>query len=143
MITKKFSKSAIIFFGIIVLAMFGLLFLNSNTILADDDDDDKYEERDREDDDDDKYEKKKKKNIEPVKSAPVPQISPQEVSPAVPEAPKAKTSASDLKKISDSDTDGIADLFDAHPGEDDFIYKVKDRNSDGIADDLEFLKINR
>lgn len=39
----------------------------------------------------------------------------------------------------DSDSDGIIDILDAHQGEDDFAYAVKDSNNNGIADDLEYL----
>ena len=139
MITKKFSKFAITFFGIIVSAMFGFLFLNSNTILADNDDDDRYEKyEDEKDDDKDEDRKEKKQKVEPAK--PVPQV----IVNAQNAPSAAASSASSLKtRIYDTDTDGIADLFDAHPGEDDFIYRIEDRNSYGIADDLEFLKINR
>ena len=133
---QKFSKFAITF-SIIVSAMFDFLFLNSNTILADNDDDDRYE----------KYEDEKmmiKMRIEKRKQKVEPAAGSQVIVNAQNAPSAAASSASSLKtRIYDTDTDGIADLFDAHPGEDDFIYRIEDRNSDGIADDLEFLKINR
>lgn len=124
-----------------MLAVFGFLFLSSDASLADDDDDDRYEEYEKDDDDDEKDKKKKKKTAEPVKTIPQPQII-QAVPPAVP-APAAKAPAPDLTRIYDTDADGIVDAIDAYPGEDDFIYKIEDGNRNGIADDLEFLKINR
>jgi len=121
-----------------MLAVFGFLFLSSNAGLADDDGDDRYEEYEKDDDDDDeKDKKKKKKTAEPVKIISQPQII-----RAVP-APAAKAPAPDLTRIYDTDADGIVDAIDAYPGEDDFIYKIEDGNRNGIADDLEFLKINR
>jgi len=41
--------------------------------------------------------------------------------------------------LKDSDGDGVLDEFDRYPGEDDFIYTIKDTNKNGIADDLEPL----
>jgi len=41
--------------------------------------------------------------------------------------------------LKDSDGDGVLDKYDIHPGEDDFIYMIKDENKNGIADDLEPL----
>lgn len=133
------------------MAAFGFLFLNSDISLADNDDDDQYEEKYEKDDDGDDQDKKKKKKPEPVKTAPripqtitqvVPPAVVREISPIIPQAPKAEVPAPDLTKIYDTDVDGIADAFDTHPGEDDFIYKIQDGNLNGVADDLEFLKIN-
>ena len=39
----------------------------------------------------------------------------------------------------DSDGDGIIDILDLYPGEDDFAFAVSDTNKNGIADDLEYL----
>lgn len=42
-----------------------------------------------------------------------------------------------LAALIDSDSDGIPDVNDKHPGEDDFSYSLVDNNGNGIADDLE------
>ncbi|MHB8904225.1 MAG: hypothetical protein ACYC40_03950, partial [Patescibacteria group bacterium] len=44
-----------------------------------------------------------------------------------------------LVTLIDSDKDGIPDVIDKYPGQDDFAYYLLDRNKDGIADDLENL----
>ncbi len=44
-----------------------------------------------------------------------------------------------LTPLKDSDQDGIRDISDRHPGEDDFSYLLLDNNHNGIADDLELL----
>ncbi len=44
-----------------------------------------------------------------------------------------------LESLKDSDGDGIPDVIDKHPGEDDFAYAFLDANGNGIADDLEVL----
>ena len=133
---KSFQNLPLPFRSLFQLCLI-FLFLNSNTILADNDDDDRYE----------KYEDEKmmiKMRIEKRKQKVEPAAGSQVIVNAQNAPSAAASSASSLKtRIYDTDTDGIADLFDAHPGEDDFIYRIEDRNSDGIADDLEFLKINR
>lgn len=44
-----------------------------------------------------------------------------------------------LALLVDSDQDGIADVSDKHPGQDDFSFSLIDNNHNGIADDLEIL----
>lgn len=44
-----------------------------------------------------------------------------------------------LAIFKDSDRDGLPDVIDKHPGEDDFSYRLVDVNRNGIADDLEIL----
>lgn len=44
-----------------------------------------------------------------------------------------------LASLKDSDKDGIPDIMDKHPGQDDFAYSLIDNNHNGIADDLEIL----
>lgn len=44
-----------------------------------------------------------------------------------------------LAPFKDSDQDGIPDLLDKHPGQDDFSFTLIDNNNNGIADDLEIL----
>jgi len=44
-----------------------------------------------------------------------------------------------LAALKDSDNDGVPDIVDKHPGEDDFAYTMIDNNHNGIADNLEAL----
>jgi hypothetical protein len=44
-----------------------------------------------------------------------------------------------LAALKDSDNDGIPDVIDKYPGQDDFSYYLLDNNKNGIADDLENL----
>lgn len=39
----------------------------------------------------------------------------------------------------DSDKDGVPDVIDKYPGEDDFAYNLIDKNNNGISDNLEIL----
>lgn len=44
-----------------------------------------------------------------------------------------------LASLQDSDQDGIPDVSDKYPGQDDFSFYLIDDNNNGIADDLEIL----
>lgn len=44
-----------------------------------------------------------------------------------------------LALLVDSDQDGVADVSDKYPGQDDFSFNLIDNNHNGIADDLEIL----
>lgn len=44
-----------------------------------------------------------------------------------------------IKTLIDTDQDGIPNVSDQHPGQDDFSYNLVDNNQNGIADDLEKL----
>jgi hypothetical protein len=44
-----------------------------------------------------------------------------------------------LRRLIDTDYDGVPDVSDNHPGEDDFAFRLKDNNLNGIADELESI----
>lgn len=46
---------------------------------------------------------------------------------------------SNINNWQDSDHDGVPDILDKHPGEDDFAFSIIDANQNGIADELELL----
>lgn len=124
---EKFLKTSLSILGIFSLVAVGFIVFDSKISFADrdDDDDDWHERYEDDDDDDEEYGNKEEYQVQqPIKIS------------------IAETPAPDPKKY-DTDSDGVADAFDKHPGEDDFIYMVEDKNFDGIVDDLEFLKIIR
>lgn len=121
----SFLKMVLLISGIFSLIAFGFFVFDSKISFADrdDGDDDRYGRyEDDDDDDEDRYEYQVQ---QPIVNSPI-----------------VETPAPDPKKY-DADSDGVADAFDKHPGEDDFIFMVEDKNFDGVADDLEFLKIVR
>lgn len=41
----------------------------------------------------------------------------------------------------DSDSDGVIDALDKHPGEDDFAFGISDDNRNGVVDSFEYLQV--
>lgn len=74
--------------------------------------------------------------VEVIQSQPIITQTPAIV-PSV--SPPVSDNSAILAALNDSDKDGIPDIIDKYPGQDDFAYYLLDRNKNGIADDLEKL----
>jgi hypothetical protein len=107
--------------------------------LADNDDwgeDEYYERGEDNDDDEDKYydeEEAAPDNFMVTPSIVSPQDALQEIEV------KQEIKQFSYQDFIDTDKDGIADVRDQYPQEDDFAYLLVDNNNNGVADDLEKL----
>lgn len=59
------------------------------------------------------------------------------------DTPAGQNNAAVLASLRDSDQDGIADIADQYPNQDDFAFSLIDNNHNGLADDLESLVNNK
>lgn len=77
-------------------------------------------------------------NTDPI--IPATTVEPSDVQASVIPTPLISVNNSALlAKLKDSDHDGVPDISDKHPGEDDFAYSLLDKNNNGVADDLELV----
>ncbi len=117
-----------------------LFVLISQPILAEDDDyndyrkNDDYEENNYKEDNGDRPEVISAIKETPVLATPAP-VSTIDVPAANGLLPKVNMTTD----LIDSDQDGIIDILDTHPGEDDFAFRIQDTNKNGLIDDLEYL----
>jgi hypothetical protein len=120
-----------------VLIIFSCLFIFVSTSRADDDENERYE---------DDYQTVETINPVQIDSPAItPVLVPSTISNNVApiktmviNSPQIDNLAV-LAALADSDQDGIPNLIDKYPGEDDFAYKLIDNNNNGIADELEIL----
>lgn len=85
-----------------------------------------------------------RESVQVIQPQPPVQSQPQAQSPSdAIQTPTTGSTVSDnsaiLAALKDSDKDGMPDVVDQYPGEDDFAYVLIDQNNNGIADDLEML----
>ncbi|MFA5886914.1 MAG: hypothetical protein WC863_04070 [Patescibacteria group bacterium] len=121
---KKISTSLLLIF---------LFALTSQPILAEDDDYDDYEENNYRENNDDRPEV-----ISAVEETSAP-VTPRVSTIDAPAATGFLPTVNITNSLIDSDQDGIIDILDTHPGEDDFAFRIQDANKNGLIDDLEYL----
>lgn len=127
---KKIHLTKIYRLVIITIVLITSLFIKTAFSRAEDNN---YEERDQED-----YRPRSQSVLNQVKDQSPVVIPNNAIQPKTINIVSAKSSAASiLAALIDSDSDGIPDINDKHPGEDDFSYSLVDNNGNGIADDLE------
>jgi hypothetical protein len=153
---KKISFKKISLLSVIILVLFVSAISAISFSHAEDDEDERYER----DNDRSWLSEREEENVEPevttpapvVESAPVITVTPTTATPvtttASPVVNNSKTQtivvttnnkAAILAALRDSDQDGVTDLLDKHPGEDDYAYSLLDKNNNGVDDNLEIL----
>jgi|GEM_PF-875056 len=130
---KKTIFNKISFFLILSVLLGSYLILVSAS-RADDDEGEEYDQWEERNHDDERAEEKKyQEEKKPIKSKVTPILQSNI-------APRDKPDkAALLASLQDSDQDGIVDIADKHPGQDDFSFIIVDNNRNGLADELEIL----
>jgi len=121
-------------FSLILSVLLGSYLISVSTSRADDDEGEEYDQWEEKARDDERVEEKK---YQEEKTSIKSKVTPVLQSNIAPRDKPDKTAL--LASLQDSDQDGIVDIADKYPGQDDFSFIIVDNNRNGVADELEIL----